>query len=150
MRTLGLVGLMCLLVFSAPCSFGNGGRNPHNETGAVVAGSDEDVLSATLGEILEDPESFLNKEVRFRAKYGDPEGRARGVPATRSDYAVYDGKLAIYVSGMLPEGIERYSHDQWGTPLVLQGRVRRTDGRTIFIQTTKVTIDTSAESPDSK
>lgn len=101
-----------------------------------------DLLSDQIKAILASPQEYAGKEVEIVGYFRgwDLLGETGGSPpVTRSDWVIKDQGGAIYVTGMLPEGLDPSSKDVVWTILRLKAIVE-TNHQVVYLQANSVEI----------
>lgn len=117
-----------------------GCRATADDTRPVILQTPSQAMPQSIRQILDNPDLFLEKQVKITVFYGDPRKEIAGIPNRRSDWPVYDDSGAIYVSGSLPQGLSHYTRKDWGTPLEITGIISKTTGGLLFIKLEKAII----------
>lgn len=99
-------------------------------------------FTALIGEIRESPGDFEGKTVEIVGYFHgwDLLGEA-GIPppVTRSDWVIKDNSGAIYVTGMLPEGLDPAAKEQTSTVVRLAARVAK-KGDAVYLEAQSVQV----------
>lgn len=132
---LGLACLVCLCACAVPSPAAPVTPQP-------TASPAHPEMTETVGEILKSPGNFAGQTVEIVGYFHgwDLLGEAGGgPPVTRSDWVIKDNSGAIYVTGMLPEGLDPADRAQVETVVRLTARVAQ-KGEAAYLEAQSVQV----------
>jgi len=119
--------LFLLLIFSGSCGV--------NETVDENPIPDNSNSTISIADIISDPEIYEGKTVILNGEYRGWESGYGTAPVTRSDWVLKDATGAIYVTGLVPSGLDPV--DDRGTEVIVHGIVKIKDNQA-YIQATEI------------
>ena len=99
--------LFALMMVAASCSSGSGTRKDGGKGNTPPQGYEKGKEAFRIESILSDPGSFAGTEITIQGEYRGWRGKCpESVPRTRSDWILEDGTGCIYVTGLMPRGLD--------------------------------------------
>ncbi|HPS42059.1 MAG TPA: hypothetical protein PK040_05600 [Anaerolineaceae bacterium] len=145
MKTFVAILVSCLICLRSLAACDQVEPNTTSVPTATPASTDSpgfDLLSDQVAAILSSPQDFTGKEVEIVGYFRgwDLLAEAGGSPpVTRSDWVIKDKSGVIYVTGLLPEGLDPSSKDEIWTIVRLRAIVE-TDGELIYLKANSVEV----------
>lgn len=116
--------------------------SPPPSTAAPTEVPGTSLLSNQISAILLSPQDYAGKEIEIIGFFRGWDLLAEtggSPPVTRSDWVIKDKNGAIYVTGLLPKGLDPSSKDAVWTIVHLRATVK-TDGKNVYLQAESVEI----------
>ena len=142
MKQLSVLSLICLvcLAVGGGCASETATLEPY--PGGQPTPPESTLVSNLISRIIQAPDEFLGEQVEITGYFQgwDLLGEVGGTPpVTRSDWVIADAGGAIYVTGMLPAGLDPASKDDVGAVIYLVATVA-TRQEQVYLEATSLEV----------